>query len=143
MPGRRAFAVLALALVGGCGTSTSQTPTDETSIRQELLRGVHAIRTTHDRHALRRELAAILVRLRRSQGSTLAARHARRWAIQGFEATIKGIRSQLDFVEHDSGEVAAATRDAERADRYLKLGANLLRAAGGALGIRIGTLNAY
>ena len=37
----------------------------------------------------------------------------------------------------------AATRDAGRADRYLTLGANRLRAAGQALGIRIGKLNGH
>ena len=68
---------------------------------------------------------------------------ARELAIQGFEATIKGTRSQLDFSENDSGEVAAATRDAARADRYLTLGANRLRAAGRAFGIQIGKLNEH
>ena len=67
----------------------------------------------------------------------------RELALQGFEATLKGVRSQLDFSENDSGEVAAATRDAKRADRYLRRGANLLRAAGQALGVRIGELNGY
>ena len=68
---------------------------------------------------------------------------ARVLAMKGFEATIKGTRSQLDFSENDSGEVAAATRDAERADRYLTLGANRLRAAGQTLGTQIGMLNQH
>ncbi len=54
-----------------------------------------------------------------------------------------GTQSQLDFVENDSGEVAAATRDAKRADHYLRRGANRLRAAGQAFGIQIGELNGY
>ncbi len=54
-----------------------------------------------------------------------------------------GTQSQLDFVEKDSGEVAAATRDAKRADHYLRRGANRLRAAGQVFGIRIGELNGY
>jgi hypothetical protein len=56
---------------------------------------------------------------------------------------VAGIGSQLDFIENDSGEVAAATRDAVRADRYLTRGANRLRAAGRALGVQIGDLNGY
>ena len=134
--------LVALALVCGCGSSPSRVATDDASIKRELLRGVGLIRAAHDRHKLSAELARILVRLGRARGSTVGAR-ARELAEQGFEATIKGTRSQLDFSENDSGEVAAATRDAERADRYLTLGANRLRAAGRLLGIRIGRLNQY
>jgi hypothetical protein len=135
--------LLALALVGGCGSSSpSRAATDDASIKQELLRGVGQIRALHDRHELNAELARILMRLRRARGSTVGAR-ARELAIQGFEATIKGTRSQLDFSENDSGEVAAATRDAKRADRYLTLGANRLRAAGRLLGIQVGKLNQH
>ena len=139
---RWAVPLLALALVGGCGSSPSREATDDVSIKQELLRGVGEIRVMHDRHKLSAELARILVRLGRARGSAVGAR-ARELAIQGFEATIKGTRSQLDFSENDSGEVAAATMDAERADRYLTLGANRLRAAGQALGIQIGKLNGH
>jgi hypothetical protein len=64
-------------------------------------------------------------------------------AIQGFEATLKGVEALLDFSENDSGEVAAATRDAMRADRFLRRGADRLRAAGRALELRIGTLNGF
>ena len=97
----------------------------------------------HDRHKLNAELARIVVRLGRLRGSTVAARQARELAVQGFKSTIAGTKSQLDFSENDSGEVAAATRDAMRADRYLTLGAKRLRAAGQALGIQIGTLNQH
>ena len=133
--------LVAFALVAGCGSSPSRAAADDASIKQELLRGVHQIRAEHDRKKLSAELARVLVRLGRARGSTVGAR-ARVLAMQGFEATIKGI-GQLDFSENDSGEVAAATRDAERADRYLTLGANRLRAAGQALGIQIGKLNQH
>ena len=134
--------LVAFALVAGCGSSPSRTATDDASIKQELLRGVHQIRAEHDRKQLSAELARLLVRLGRLRGSTVGER-ARVLAMQGFEATIKGTRSQLDFIENDSGEVAAATRDAERADRYLTLGANRLRAAGQLLGIQIAKLNQH
>lgn len=134
--------LVAFALVAGCGSSPARTATDDASIKQELLRGVHQIRAEHDRKKLSAELARLLVRLGRLRGSTVGER-ARVLAMQGFEATIKGTRSQLDFSENDRGEVAAATRDAERADRYLTLGANRLRAAGQALGIQIGKLNQH
>ena len=104
--------LFALALVGGCGPSTSGVATVDASIKQDLLRGVGQIRTTYDRKKLDAELARILASLRRARGSTVRARRARDLAIQGFELTQKGVRSQLDFSENDSGNVAAATRDA-------------------------------
>ncbi len=61
----------------------------------------------------------------------------------GFELTRKGVRSQIDFSENDSGNVAAATRDARRADRYLGRGADRIRTAGLALGIQIAKLDGH
>ncbi|HYZ77454.1 MAG TPA: hypothetical protein VE596_08775 [Gaiellaceae bacterium] len=128
---RWAAGLLSLVLAAGCGSSS------DASIKKHLLRGVAQIRTTRDRAELHAKLVRTLANLRRDHASTAAERRARRLAIEGFEATLKGVRSQLDFVENDSGNVAAATRDARRADRYLALGASRLRAAGMALGIRI------
>lgn len=47
----------------------------------------------------------------------------------------------MDFINNDSGNIEAATRDAKRADHYLNGGASRLRAAGRAFGLRIGKLN--
>jgi len=138
-----AFWLVSLAVAGGCGSSTSGVGTVDASIRHDLLTGVAQIRATHDRKKLYGELTLVLASLHRDRGSTPSARRARALAIQGFEATLRGVRSQLDFSENDSGEVAAATRDAMRADRFLTRGANRLRAAGRALGIHIGTLNGF
>lgn len=76
---------------------------------------VSEIRGTHDRKKLHAELVHLLAHLRRAHGTTASARRGREFALRGFEATLKGVRSQLDFSENDSGEVAAATRDAKRA----------------------------
>lgn len=132
-----------LALLAGCRSSTPAGGRADASIQQDLLRGVGQIRTTHDRKKLQAELVQILASLRRAHAGTADTRLARKLALQGFEATVAGIGSQLDFIENDSGEVAAATRDAVRADRYLTRGANRLRAAGRALGVQIGDLNGY
>ncbi|MGE5274121.1 MAG: hypothetical protein ACM3QU_10260 [Verrucomicrobiota bacterium] len=140
---RTAFWLASLAVAGGCGSSTSGVGTVDASIRHDLLTGVAQIRATHDRKKLRAELTLVLANLHRDRRSTPSARRARELAIQGFEATLRGVRSQLDFSENDSGEVAAATRDAMRADRFLRQGADRLRAAGRALGIQIGTLNGF
>jgi hypothetical protein len=138
-----ALCLVGLALVSGCGASKPAPVRADPSIEQALLRGVREIRVTRDRKTLHRELAQLVARLRRAQPTTASARRGRELALRGFEATLKGVRSQLDFSENDSGEVAAATRDAKRADRYLRRGANLLRAAGSALGVRVGELNGY
>ena len=98
---------------------------------------------TRDRRKLHAELVRLVAHLRRTHATTASARRGRELALQGFEATLQGTRSQLDFSENDSGNVAAATRDAKRADRYLRLGAARLRAAGEVLGVRVGELNGY
>ena len=125
----------------GCGSSRPAQSADEAAIRQELVRGISHIRATRDRHELNRQLTLSVARLRELSGSTASARQARKLALNGFRLTIEGTRHQLYFAEHDSGEVAAATRDAVLADNLLTRGANQLRAAGRLLGMRIGRLN--
>ena len=138
-----ALCVIGVALVSGCRQSAPAVAPADLSIKQDLIRGVREIRMTRDRKKLHAELVHLLAHLRRAHGTTAGARRGRELALQGFEATLKGTRSQLEFSENDSGEVAEATRDAKRADRYLRRGANWLRAAGQALGVRIGELNGY
>jgi hypothetical protein len=138
-----ALCLIGLAAVTGCRPSAPAPGRADLSIERDLRRGVREIRVTRDRHKLHAELVQLLAHLRRAHGTTPSARRGRDLALQGFQATLEGVRSQLDFSENDSGEVAAATRDAKRADRYLRLGATRLRAAGQALGVRIGELNGY
>ena len=132
----RAPWVLALLLVAGCGSSA---PPDA-SIKRDLLNGVAQIHATRDKEKLYSELGGTIASLRSDRASTAAARRAKRLAVEGFELTRKGVRSLLDFEENDSGNVAAATRDAIRADRFLTRGARRLRAAGSMLGIRVGRI---
>ena len=101
------------------------------------------IRARPDRRKLQAGLTRGLARLRRTRGSTADGRRARDLAIQGLESTLEGVKSLIAFDENDSGNIEAATRDAKRADRFLKRGANQLRAAGTALGLRIGDLNGH
>ena len=132
---RRAAALLALLLLPGCGSSKS-----ESRVERDLLRGVAQIRDTHDAKKLQTELRRTLASLRGDPASTEAERRARALGSLGFAATLGGLRSQIDFYENDNGNIEAATRDALRADRLRARGARLLRAAGGALGLRIGPL---
>ena len=121
----RRSALVAVVLLTGCASSSDP----NASIRRDLERGVTQIRTTHDRKQLRAELRRTVARLRRDDASTREDRRGKTLALAGFAATLRGVQSQIDFVDNDSGNVAAATRDAIRSDRFLARGARLLGAA--------------
>jgi hypothetical protein len=128
---RQVAALAALVLLGGCGGSGSP-------VKPVLEDGVAAIRETHDYEALRAKLRRVIARLRATNDG-----QARRLALSGFEATLRGVQSRIDFVENDRGNIDAATRDARRADAGLREGARLLRAAGRLLDVRVGSLSGY
>jgi hypothetical protein len=128
---RGVAAAAALALAAGCGSSGS-------SAREEFVRGLDQIRGSHGAVALQAQLAQTLAALRREPPAP-----GSRLAIRGFAATLRGVDAQVDLIENDSGKLEAAVRDANRADRYRKRGANLLRRAGRAFGVRVGTLGGY
>ena len=129
--GAAAFA--ALAVVVGCGSSSSP------SVKDEFVRGSEQIRASHDAKKLHGQLVQTLANLRRARSAT----PGRRLAVQGFAATLRGVQAQVDLIENDSGNLEAAVRDAAEADHYRTRGANLLRAAGRALGTRVGELRGY
>jgi hypothetical protein len=116
--------------------------TDDAAVRRELLGAVAQIRSLRGR-PLHAELTRTLAELRGARGSTAAGRRARGIAVLGLESTLRGVEAVIAFVENDSGNIAAATRDAKRADRFLKRGADQLRAAGRVLGTRIGDVDGY
>ena len=128
-----AAAFAALALLVGCGSPKS------TSVKAEFVRGIEQIRGSRGAKELHSQLVQTLASLRRERSET----PGRRLAIQGFAATLQGVDAQIDLIENDSGKLEAAVRDSKRADRYRKLGANLLRRAGRAFGVRVGTLGGY
>jgi len=129
-----------LAPLAGCGSSGSAS---DAAVKRTVLRGVAEIRSSQNGKSLRGKLVRTLARIRHERGSTAAGRKGRRLAIQGFTWTLKGIDSQLAVLRNDSGRLEGAVRDAEKADRYLNRGANLLRAAGRVFGVRIGILNGH
>jgi hypothetical protein len=128
-----AAAVVVLTVVVGCGSSTSP------SVKDQVVRGIEQIRASHDAKKLHAQLGQTLANLRRTRSAT----PGRRLAVQGFAATLRGVQGQVDLIDNDSGNLEAAVRDAAEADRYRARGANLLRAAGRALGIRVGELKGY
>src|ERR671930_166346 len=102
---RPAAAAVALLLLAGCGSSSS-------AVERDLRRGLAQIRNTRDAKKLRTELRDTLQRLRRDRPSGPAERRARALAIRGFAATLDGVQGRIDFVDNDSGNIEAATRDA-------------------------------
>jgi hypothetical protein len=138
-----AVGFVTVALSSGCGSSTPPTKSSDVSIKEAVVRGVSEIGDSEDRKRLEGRLVQTLTRLRATRASTAVDRRARRLAIEGFAATLQGVKSERAFYERDSGNLPAATRDATRAYRSRKRGANFLRAAGRALGIRIGSLDGY
>jgi hypothetical protein len=122
---------------------SARTSEPSSAVRQALVGGTRAIQVTHDRRRLDAAVGRALVRLRRAQASTPRERRAKALAVEGFLMTRKGVKYLIAFDENDSGEVAAATRDAARADHFLRLAARRLRAAGLLLGIRIGDLRGH
>ena len=107
-------------------------------VTDEFVRGIQEIRGSHDAKKLHAQLVRTLASLRSG-----ASAPGGRLAIQGFEATLRGVKAQVDLIENDSGNLEAAVRDAAEADRYRTRGANLLRAAGAVLGVKVGELKGY
>ncbi len=132
-------AALAVLVLMGCASS----PVPDDAVKRDVLQGISEIRGTHDYEKLRARVVRTIARLRQDRAPTPATRRAKGLAIQGFRSTLKGVESEIAFHENDSGEVAAATRDAARAFRFLSRGASQLRAAGRILGVRVGTLNGF
>jgi phytoene dehydrogenase-like protein len=117
-------------LLAGCGSSSPVKPV--------FSDGIEAVRRTHDYEELRTKLRRTIARLRATRDGD-----ARRLALAGFEATLRGAQRRIDFVENDRGNIDAATRDARKADAALRRGALLLRSAGRLLDVRVGTLGGY
>src|SRR5262249_42599958 len=138
-----AVALVAPGLAAGCGESMSARTAEPSAVRQVLVGGARVIQDTHDRRRLDAALGRALVRLRHARASTPRERRAKALALEGFVMARKGVKYLIAFDENDSGEVAAATRDAARADHFLRLAARRLRAAGLLLGVRIGDLRGY
>jgi hypothetical protein len=131
--------VLSLALLLGCGSSRAS----DSAVRETVERGVAHLREPQTTEQLHDDLVHTLRQLRGEHASTATGRIGRALAIEGFTWTLRGIDARLEMTRNDSGNLEASVRDAVRADRDLRKGAHLLRAAGRSLGIRIGKLNGF
>jgi hypothetical protein len=131
-----AAGLAAVASHAGCGSS------QEAGLKTVVADGVAELSRPEAYDRRRRTLLARIARVRAVHVSR-AGEPSRRLALRGFTAMLYGIESRIAFVTNDSGNVAAATRDARRGDRWLRAGAALLRAAGRELDLRVGTLLGY
>ena len=131
--------VLSLALLLGCGSSRAL----DRAVKETVERGVAQLREPQTTEQLHEDLVHTLRQLRGEHASTATGRKGRALAIGGFTWMLRGIDARLEMTRNDSGNLEASVRDAKRADRALRKGARLLRAAGSSLGIRIGKLNGF
>jgi hypothetical protein len=132
-------AALALVSLPGCGSSRDS----DTAVKETLERGVEQIGAPQTTKQLHDDLVRTLATLRTQRASTAASRTAKRLAIEGFSWTLRGVEARLEITTNDSGNLEASVHDATRADRDMRKGAGYLRAAGRALGLRIGRLNGF
>jgi hypothetical protein len=112
-------------------------------VKTTVERGVAHLRKPQTTEQLHDGLGRTLRQLRDEHASTATGRNGRALAIEGFTWTLRGIDARLKMTRNDSGNLEGSVRDAVRADRDLRKGARLLRAAGRSLGIRIGKLNGF
>jgi outer membrane murein-binding lipoprotein Lpp len=130
-----AAALVATALAG-CGS-------DESSLQQHLKQAAGQIRATPDARALHAKLEQTLAAVKADHPETAAEQRAKPLAIAGLRSWLRGLESQIAFVENDSGNLPVATRDAKRAYHARLIGSNRLRRAGKLLGVRIGMLSGF
>jgi hypothetical protein len=129
--------VIVAAALAGCGSS------QQSSLAQHLKQAAAQIGATPAPRALHRKLERTLAALTGDRPNTGAERSAKRLAIAGVRSWLRGLESQIAFVENDSGNLPIAARDAHRAYHARLVGANLLRRAGERLDIQIGMLSGF
>jgi hypothetical protein len=109
----------------------------DASVRQTFRAGLSATQPG-DFHSRARLVTKTIARLRADHATTPAGQQARRLAIGGYLWALWALRSQIRFLEHDSGEVKMAARDAGHADQCWIRAATRLRRAGALLGVHVG-----
>ncbi|MGZ8694000.1 MAG: hypothetical protein ACXWYS_01035 [Gaiellaceae bacterium] len=112
----------------------------DASVRHTFSAGLLVVQRYH-RDQLEPRLVRTIAALRSQHASTPCGRAGRALALDGFGAALQAVRAELEFYNEDSGRLAEATKDAARAGRQWKRSAGLLRAAGNALGVRVGSVN--
>ena len=128
--------VIAAAALAGCGSSQS-------SLERHLKQAAAQIDATSAPRVLHTKLERTLAALTADRPRTGAERSAKRFAIAGIRSWLRGLESQIAFVENDRGNPPIAARDAHRAYHARLVGANLLRRAGERLDIQIGMLSGF
>ncbi len=119
-----------VVLLAGCGSSSS----GDKAVERDVRRGLAQIDTVHDRKALQAKLTALVAKLRADRPTSESKRRARALAVSGFTAKLTSVRAEREFYENDSGQVAEATIDAARADKFRTHADSLLHDAEQALG---------
>ena len=131
-------AALGVMVLAGCGSSTA-----DTAIRKTFESGVAQLSEPQTDKQLHDQVVRTLRRLHGERASTATGQRAKTLAVRGFTWMLRGSKARLDLTTNDSGNLEASVRDATRADREMREGARFIRAAGRALGARVGELNGF
>ena len=133
-------ALACLAVVAALCLAAPMAQASDGSLRWTLRAGLTSI-GRYKRERLEPRLVVTLAALRADHASTPPGRDGRSLAIDGFGAALRAVRAELEFYNEDSGRLAEAAKDASRADLNWQRAARLLRQAGNALGMRVGSVN--
>lgn len=102
-------AALAALLLAGCGSTDP--------VKRDVLHGIELMQSKESPRRLRDEAGRTIVRLRADHPRTAADRKAKPLALRALSWWVRSLRARIVFIENDSGNVWAATRDARASYR--------------------------
>lgn len=102
-------AAVAALLLAGCGSTDP--------VKADVLHGIELMQSKESPRRLRDQARETITRLQADRPRTAAGRKAKLFALRALSSWRRGLRAQIAFIENDSGNVWAATRDAETSYR--------------------------
>jgi hypothetical protein len=102
-------AALAALLLAGCGSTDP--------VKPDVLHGIELMQSKESPRRLRDKARETIARLQADRPRSADGRKAKRLALRALSSWQRGLRARIAFVENDSGNIWAATRDAKAAYR--------------------------
>lgn len=102
-------AALAACLLAGCGSTDP--------VKADVLHGIRLMQSKESPRRIRDETRRVIARLRADRPRTAADRKAKPLSLRALAWWVRSLDAQIVFIENDSGNVWAATRDAQASYR--------------------------